>query len=132
VAKLFACGAVAELTGAGARVTVKDVAAGLQLEHSTVSRLLGELADEGLIERTADADDRRRTVVALTDLGRDVVADGRRISRFVMRSVMTDWSADDVTLLAGLLGRLAGDAEARLPGIPALARAEFCNDDSCH
>lgn len=59
-ATLFACDAVAELSEADRPVAVKDVATALELEHSTVSRLLGDAAAEGLLVRSEDPGDRRR------------------------------------------------------------------------
>ena len=61
MAKVFACDAVAELSERSTAVAVKDVAAELDLEHSTVSRLLGEIEDDGLVTRGVDPADRRRT-----------------------------------------------------------------------
>ena len=40
----------------------------------SVTRILMELADRGLIERTSDPADARRRMVAITDGGRDLVA----------------------------------------------------------
>ena len=82
-------------------VTVKDVADELDLEHSTVSRLLGEMEDDGLVTRGADPADRRRTTVALTDLGRAVVADATTMTRFFTRLMLSEWPREDVEPLAG-------------------------------
>lgn len=125
VAKIFACDAVAELSAARASVSVKDVAAALDLEHSTVSRLLGELEEDGLVSRGSDPADRRRTTVALTDLGLAVVSDATAITRFFTRILLADWSREDVEALTALLGRLAETVSARLDSMPELARAEF-------
>jgi DNA-binding MarR family transcriptional regulator len=46
-----------------------DVAAVLGVERETVSRILRPLEDEGLIVRTADEDDRRRRLNAITEAG---------------------------------------------------------------
>ena len=114
MAKIFACDAVAELSERSATVAVKDVAAELDLEHSTVSRLLGEVEDDGLVTRGVDAADRRRTTVALTPLGRAVVADATAMSRFFTRILLAEWPRQDVEDLTRLMTRLAETVHARL------------------
>jgi DNA-binding MarR family transcriptional regulator len=126
VAKIFACDAVAELASAHAVVSVKDVAGILDLEHSTVSRLLGEMADDGLVTRGSDTVDRRRTTIELTDLGRAVVADATTMTRFFTRLMLSDWPREDVEDLTRLMGRLAETVHSKLDELPAQAMAEFC------
>jgi DNA-binding MarR family transcriptional regulator len=126
IAKIFACDAVAELAAAGSTVTVKDVAAALDLEHSTVSRLLGEIEDDGLVVRGSDPSDRRRTTIALTDLGRSVVSDATAMTRFFTRLLLSEWPREDVESLSRLMGRLAETVHSKLDELPAQAMAEFC------
>jgi DNA-binding MarR family transcriptional regulator len=125
IAKIFACDAVAELSTTRATVSVKDVAAELDLDHSTVSRLLGEVEEDGLLVRGSDPVDRRRTTVALTDLGRDVVEDATAMTRFFTRILLAEWPREDVEALTSLLGRLAETVQQRLDSLPELAMAEF-------
>lgn len=125
MAKVFACDAVAELSETLPTVSVKDVAATLDLEHSTVSRLLGEVEEDGLVLRGVDPADRRRTTVELTDLGRAVVADATAVSRFFTRIMLAEWPREDVEQLVTLLGRLHETAQERLASLPELAIAEF-------
>jgi DNA-binding MarR family transcriptional regulator len=126
MAKVFACDAVAELRATRHTVSVKDVATELDLEHSTVSRLLGEVEDDGLVTRGVDPADRRRTTVALTPLGRAVVADATAMSRFFTRILLAEWPRHDVEELTRLMTRLAETVHARLEALPELAIAEFC------
>jgi len=128
MAKIFACDAVSELADGGTAVTVKDVALALDLEHSTVSRLLGELHDDGLIVRGMDPVDRRRTTVELTDLGREVVAEATTLSRFFTRILLAEWTRDEVDELARVMARLATTIQERLPLVPQLAAQEACGD----
>ncbi|MFN8169489.1 MAG: MarR family winged helix-turn-helix transcriptional regulator [Candidatus Nanopelagicales bacterium] len=126
IAKIFACDAVAELTSTSSAVAVKDVAAALDLEHSTVSRLLGEVEEDGLVSRGVDPADRRRTTVALTPLGHAVVADSTAMTRFLTRILLADWPRRDVEDLTRLLSRLADTVQARVEALPELAQAEMC------
>jgi DNA-binding MarR family transcriptional regulator len=125
VAKIFACDAVAELSTLQTAVTVKDVAALLDLEHSTVSRLLTEAETEGLLVRAPDPQDRRRTTVSLTDLGRAVVVDATQMTRFTTRLLLAEWSHNDVVDLQQQLGRLADTVATRLDAIQQVALHEL-------
>ncbi len=127
IAKVFACDVVAELTGSGGQVTVKDVAAALELEQSTVSRLLGEAEADGLVVRGGDPADRRRTTVSLTFLGRQVVADSAAIRRSMMRTVLADWDRADVETLARLMTRLADAIGGRLDTLAEDTMRELAN-----
>ena len=109
VAKVIACDALAELSSARATIAVKDVAHLLDLEHSTVSRLLGECEADGLVVRSQDPLDRRRTNVTLTDLGAAVVSEGAQLKRRFMRLVLADWPRSDVDELERLVTQL-GDS----------------------
>jgi DNA-binding MarR family transcriptional regulator len=126
IAKLFACDAVAELAESFAAVSVKDVATELDLDHSTVSRLLGELEDDGLLTRGVDPADRRRTSVALTALGRSVVSDATAMHRFFTRMLLAEWDRADVEELTRLVTRLAETVHSRFDLLGELAKAEFC------
>lgn len=125
VAKVHAVDAVAELALTQDTVTVKDVATFLDLEHSTVSRLLGEVEDDGLLVRGTDPTDRRRTTVELTELGRAVVADATVKTRFFARLILDDWSLDDVEALTRLMTRLAETMQAKLGSLPERAMQEY-------
>ncbi len=125
LAKVLALDAVHELTTGDGPVSVKDVAATLRLEHSTVSRLMGELENDGLLVRGVDERDRRRATLALTATGAAVVADTARMRRLVTRTMLADWDAADVRTLTRLLARIADTAADRLEALPALVEAEL-------
>jgi len=128
MAKIFACEAVAELSETQASVSVKDVATLLDLEHSTVSRLLGDVEDDGLVVRGVDPVDRRRTTISLTFLGRAVVADATAMSRFFTRILLADWDRDDVEQLTRLMTALSRTVHERLALLPELAMAKFSSE----
>lgn len=105
LSKVLACEALAELSVAG-QVTISDLAAALQLERSTVSRLIAEAEDEGLVTRGSDPGDRRRVTLELSAHGRSVVTfvQGLRIGYLDHATAVFD--ADDLARLADLLTRL--------------------------
>ncbi len=116
VAKVAACLAVGDLEAlddSAVPASVKDVAAALSLEHSTASRLLVETEAEGLIARTVDPRDRRRTVVHLTDTGRAVVAQSVSIRTWAMDAFLSDWSARELRDFTELVEKFSASIAAR-------------------
>lgn len=104
-AKALACMAIADLLHdqPDRTVTVKDVAGALSLEHSTVSRLLADTEALGLISRTADTEDRRRTTVTLTPMGQHVVGEIVAIRTWALSEVLAEWPDEDLGRLAELI-----------------------------
>ncbi|UGQ15300.1 MarR family winged helix-turn-helix transcriptional regulator [Yinghuangia sp. ASG 101] len=54
-------------------MAVNEIAARLEVAPATVSLMVGELDKMGILERTPDAADRRRTIVSITDARRDAI-----------------------------------------------------------
>lgn len=86
---------------------VTDLAARSQLDASTVSRHLTQLAGSGLVERTPDPADRRAQLVKISDAGARVIDDSLEQRREALRSRLADWSRADVATLDRLLTRLS-------------------------
>ncbi len=63
------CHAILEISSAG-EVNLKDLAARLGLDNSTLSRTVESLVQDGLVERTSSKEDRRATVIKLSEKGR--------------------------------------------------------------
>jgi DNA-binding MarR family transcriptional regulator len=101
--------AVAADTPGREPLTVKDLATALQLDHSTTSRLASEAEAEGFVTRGSDPEDRRRTTVSLTDLGRAVAVDSAYIRTWFMGRLLSDWDPADMSQLVDLLTRAIGD-----------------------
>lgn len=110
LAKLLACGAVWQLADAGDDpVSVKDVSRALDLEHSTTSRLLAECESEGLLRRSTDSGDRRRTLVELTDLGTTALDVALEHRSAFLRKALGSWRQEDLDTLVTLFERFADD-----------------------
>ncbi len=62
------------LTGAGEPLDVGEVAERTFLLAPSLSRILTDLEELGLVDRVADTADRRRSLLSLTDEGRRMVA----------------------------------------------------------
>jgi len=59
--------------------SVKDLAVVTMTTHSTVSQVVGQLIAKGLVTRTADASDGRRSVLRLTRRGGNLVKKSPRL-----------------------------------------------------
>ena len=59
--------------------SVKDLALVTMTTHSTVSQVVGQLIAKGLVARTADASDARRSVLRLTRQGSNLVKKSPRL-----------------------------------------------------
>lgn len=125
VAQIDACEAIAELGADQPVVTVKDVAADLALDHSSASRLLARAEANGLVQRTADPDDRRRTCLSLTGPGHDAVAVAGRVRMRVLAGIVQEWSDAELALFTELFARLSSEAESR---VRSLAAGELTED----
>lgn len=104
----------------GAQPSVGDVAALLDVEPSTASRLVDRAARIGLVSRTASETDARRSALSLTEHGRALRARtvGSRLGW--LGGVVQDWPERDVRSLACTLGRFADAVAAAPPPGPPL------------
>ena len=103
---------------------VGDLAQLLRVDVSVASRQVAQLVDEGLLERTVDADDRRARVLRLTAAGLErAVAIQQALERRT-HDLVAQWSADDVAQAVRVLDRLVDAVDSLGPAPPGrLARA---------
>jgi DNA-binding MarR family transcriptional regulator len=93
-------------------MNVSTLAETLEVSKPTASTLVDQLVQRGLAERTEDAEDRRRTLVALSQVGSDMVAEMRQ---YGPPERMVEWfeamSPDDLAALTQGLQALAAIVE---------------------
>jgi homoprotocatechuate degradation regulator HpaR len=77
------------------------------LRAPSVTRILKELEDRGLLVREADPNDRRRSLVALTPQGRDFVKAMSRSMMHVLRQYSTRFGVERLERLADELRALS-------------------------
>lgn len=103
-------------------IDVGDIAERTFLLGPSLSRILGDLEARGLVDRTVDVADQRRSLLSLTDAGRDLVAAVAPESEAIYEAIEDRFGAER---LGGLLADLR-DLEAALadvsPGSPATGR----------
>lgn len=86
----------------------------LRLDPSTLSRHVSTLVKDGFVERVADQEDGRASVLRVTPKADPVLAEieARRVEFFA--SVVTDWSEADIRDFVGSLSRFESDFRRRL------------------
>jgi DNA-binding MarR family transcriptional regulator len=88
-----------------------DLAEGLQLTASGVTRLLDGLEKHGLVEKATSETDARVTYAVLTDTGSERLEEASRSHAAVINALFDErYTHEELTTLAELLGRLPGAA----------------------
>ena len=82
-----------------------DLAADTYLDLSTVSRQIRSLVDRGLVERSPDPEDRRRSIVAPTEEGLRAMERVRLRRTDSLADLLADWSQTDLDTLGAMFGR---------------------------
>ena len=95
-------------------LNVSALAAGLNLDGSTVTRQVTALQKDGLIERRPDPRDGRGTVIEATALGLQQVDAVREARRALYGTVLQDYSEPELHELATTLERLTTALDAHM------------------
>jgi DNA-binding MarR family transcriptional regulator len=104
-----------------------ELAAAVHSDPSTVSRQIAALVRDGLVERRADPEDGRASVLAPTAAGVELLEEQRRRLGLALARVVKPWDPDEVTHFLELLERFVVDHERALPMMIsecAIARSE--------
>ncbi|MEM9517554.1 MAG: MarR family winged helix-turn-helix transcriptional regulator [Actinomycetota bacterium] len=95
----------------GQRLRVVDLSRQLFLSPSHMSRRVERAVGDGLVERLADPDDRRASLIGLTDHGRAQLRSFAPYARRVVdAAITTPLAADELDTLIDLLGRIEAAA----------------------
>ncbi|MEU2061223.1 MarR family transcriptional regulator [Streptomyces sp. NPDC013455] len=79
-----------ESPGEGDQCRVQNLVGRVHLSQSALSRLIGRLEKDGLVERSVCAEDRRGVWVALTDKGRGLYAEVLPLQRAVLERMLAE------------------------------------------
>ncbi|MGW1840127.1 MarR family winged helix-turn-helix transcriptional regulator [Streptomyces sp. BBFR2] len=101
------------LEGAGGVSRVGDLAEHLMVEPSHVTRQIGRLAAERLVERAPDPLDRRARQVAITAHGRTVLRRFQDARQLTLHQALDGVAAHDVAVTAEVLTRLTEHVRER-------------------
>ncbi|MBB3662935.1 DNA-binding MarR family transcriptional regulator [Prauserella sediminis] len=89
----------------------------LHSDISTVSRQSSTLVQHGLVERTADPEDGRATLLAPTGEGLRVFEENRQLRARWIASMLQEWPREDRVAVATLLDRLNAEIEQFQEGL---------------
>jgi DNA-binding MarR family transcriptional regulator len=86
-------------------------------DPSTVSRQIATLVRDGLVERRADPEDGRASVLAATETGIKLLEEQRRRIGLALARVVRQWAPGDVDTFLDLLEKFVVDHERSLPEV---------------
>jgi DNA-binding MarR family transcriptional regulator len=112
--------AMSHLSAAGS-LTPREVANKVGLTPSTVTALLDRLEAAGLATRAAHPTDRRKSVITITDRGREMLVQVQEWMRAALSELRPDRLPDTVTALTELATALDAQA-AEIRGQTAVVR----------
>jgi DNA-binding MarR family transcriptional regulator len=98
------------------------LADGLGLDLSTISRQVHALEAAGLVGRTTEATDRRASLIAATDRGREIYHRNHAVQQAALRDLLSDWTDAERNEFARLLTRFNETIASRHPA-PNASRA---------
>ena len=81
----------------------------VQSDASTVSRQVAQLVKDGYLERRADPDDGRASLLVATSQGRDLHRDHMQVRNEHFQRMLDQWSERDVRRFSALLQRFTDD-----------------------
>ena len=84
-----------------------DLGRQIAMDAATTKVMVDRLAKNGLIQRSADAADRRRRVVTLTEAGKAAYAGSISAAHAITANTLSPLSAEEVALFTTLLAKLA-------------------------
>ncbi|MEU5870935.1 MarR family transcriptional regulator [Glycomyces sp. NPDC047369] len=106
-------GRVLHLLSLQSPIAQKELAYLLGIRSQSLGELLGKLEEAGLVRREPSPEDRRTSMVDLTDAGRTAAEQREETPSADPFTVLSDEEQDQ---LAGLLDRVIEAMESRLPG----------------
>jgi DNA-binding MarR family transcriptional regulator len=96
----------------GDGASVSELAAAIGVDQPRASRVVADCVERGLVTRSTDAMDARRSVIALTDAGRAVLDERRRERRAAVERALDGFTAEERAQFAALLARFVAGGRA--------------------
>jgi DNA-binding MarR family transcriptional regulator len=98
----------------GIATTAKAICTELSHDSGALARVIDQLAERGLVERTRDLEDRRKVELRLTDLGRQSIEAVIPAVVDVMNWTISDFTREETVELLRLLIKFNASMEAKL------------------
>lgn len=96
---------------AGGEVTVGAIADAMRIDPSRGSRLVADLVARGILRRDASQEDGRRSLIAPTELGEQLLNETRSVKHGLIERMTDDWSDRDRQDFARLFARFVDGFE---------------------
>jgi len=97
----------------GDKVNQTELADRIGVEQPTLGRVLQDLEEEGLIERTAGPSDRRAKVIRLTPAAKPVMRQINRIAEGVRARLLRDIDPKDLTVCMSVFAKILENLDER-------------------
>ena len=91
------------------------------LSQPTITGIVDKLEERGLVKRVRSKEDRREVLIAITPMGRDILAKGMDMHRRFVERALSAMKADEVALLVSLLEKLADASDSLIKGLEVAA-----------
>lgn len=104
--------AIEAARGSTESVTVGTVAANLGVDPSQGSRLVQAAIEAGVVRREASQEDGRRSILELTEFGREVAERIHSTRHAAFQQAMSGWTSEDMSRFADLLERFVDNLDA--------------------
>ena len=98
----------------GIATTAKDICTELVHDSGALARVIDQLAERGLVERSRDADDRRKVELRLTEAGRQSIEAVIPVVVNIMNWTISDFSREEAAELVRLLTKFNASMETKL------------------
>ncbi len=89
----------------GDGASVNELAAAIGVDQPRASRVVAECVERGLVTRSTDSRDARRSIIALTESGRAVLDERRRERRNAVERALDGFTPEEREQFAALLAR---------------------------
>ncbi len=98
----------------GERRTQKELTQIAGVEQPSMAQLLARMERDGLVVREPSLEDKRSSLVRLTDAAMDQLEPGRQALRIIDEEACLGFTAEEKSVLASLLSRMESNVEAAL------------------
>ncbi len=98
---------VLSTAAADARLGISEIADAVGVDQPRASRLVADAASRGLVTRSVDPLDARKSVVAITEAGRALLGTVRQGRRTAVTDALAGFTDEEVATFASLFARFA-------------------------
>lgn len=92
-------------------MTMKEIARRINRDKSTTTVLIRKLEKEGFIKRESDGNDRRNTIITLTEKGKNYNEQTAEISKELLQTFYKDFTEEEKLEFCRLLEKVVGNFE---------------------